>query len=107
MIYKNNINKAIYLAIAVAFILSMAFAISEEVSVVGVVEQTKVGFVLTAADGSYAIIGGNLSNMIGKIIKATGTITQYAKGKAITLMSAEELANQVEVNKFLSQPNEC
>ncbi len=100
-------HKIIYLAIALAFMISMGLAISGESSIVGVVEKTKAGFILTAKDGSYLITGANLAALLGKTIKVTGTVTEHEQIKTIILMSAEELIQQKRINRPPSQPAEC
>ena len=84
-------NRIIVLAMALAFITSMGIAIGEESSVIGMVERTEEGLVLTTVEGSYLITGGNLTTMIGKTIKAIGTISKINEHKTIAVVSAEEV----------------
>ncbi|MGD9212786.1 MAG: hypothetical protein PVI90_18525, partial [Desulfobacteraceae bacterium] len=72
-------NRLIILAMVLAFITNMGLAIGEESSVIGMVEKTDAGLVLTGIEDSYLITSGNLSKMIGKTIKAIGTISKINK----------------------------
>lgn len=88
-----NINRMIVLAMIMAFITSMGIAIAQESSVIGMVEKTDAGLVLKGVDASYRITGGNLSTMIGKTIKAIGTISKHQRSNSIAVVSAEELVH--------------
>jgi hypothetical protein len=60
-------------------------------SVTGVIAQGDSGLVLQAADGNYILAGQDLSDMVGKKIKVTGTIADGEAGKTLTVMSFEEV----------------
>ena len=87
-----KLNKIICLALVIAFVagISLSFA-ADEMSVTGTVMKSADGMVLKTADGNLMITGEDLSDMVGKTIKATGTISEGANGKTITVMSAEEV----------------
>jgi hypothetical protein len=60
-------------------------------SVTGTIQQGDSGLVLQAADGEYILAGQDLSDMVGKKIKVTGTIADSDAGKTLTVMSFEEV----------------
>ena len=107
MIKKIETYKVIFLAMTLAFVISMGFAIADESSIIGVLQKTKAGFILTATDGNYLINGGNLAALLGKTIKVTGTITESSEIKTIILMSAEELIQLKQIDRTPPQPAEC
>ncbi len=63
----------------------------EEETIVGVVVKTDKGLIIEAEDGDYAVKGMDLSNAVGKMIEATGVITETEKGDFIEVKSFEEL----------------
>lgn len=87
-----ELHKILYLAMIVAFAASMGIAAAEEVCVIGVVEKKSTDLILKAMKDRYIIAGGNLSAMIGKTVKATGTISEKGNTKTFTVVSAEEVA---------------
>jgi hypothetical protein len=60
-------------------------------SVTGTIQQGDNGLVLQADDGEYILAGQDLSDMVGKKIKVTGTIEDSDAGKTLTVMSFEEV----------------
>ena len=87
---KNmRLISAIFLAMAVCFV-GIAPAMASD-SVTGTIEQGDSGLVLQAADGNYILAGQDLSDMVGKKIKVTGTIADGEAGKTLTVMSFEEV----------------
>jgi hypothetical protein len=65
-------------------------AIAGDSSVTGMVEKTDNGIVISADDGAkYSIMGADLTEMIGKTVKATGTLSEGASGKVLTVISVE------------------
>jgi hypothetical protein len=60
-------------------------------SVTGTIQQGDNGLVLQADDGEYILAGQDLSDMVGKKIKVTGTIADSDAGKTLTVMSFEEV----------------
>ena len=93
MCHSMDTNRLIILAMILTFIGGMALAIAEESSVIGKVEQTDAGLVLISMEGSYLITGGNLSTLIGKTIKAIGTISKSKRCQSIAVLSAEEVVH--------------
>jgi hypothetical protein len=86
-----KLNKIVCLALVIAFVAGIGLAIAAEDSIMGTVMKTDAGLVLKTAEGNLIISGEDLSDMVGKTVKATGTITEGVKGKTITVISAEEV----------------
>ena len=55
------------------------------------VEKTENGLVINAADDKYVISGHDLSAMEGKIVKATGNVTEIDGQKTIEVTAFEEV----------------
>ena len=73
-----------------AFIPGIVTAAQEE-TVVGTVVKSGKGFVIEADDGDYIAKGKDLSKMVGKLVEATGTVTEGDKGDSIDIKSVEEI----------------
>jgi hypothetical protein len=86
---KVKLVSAICLALAVCLV-GIAPAMADD-SVTGTIQQGDSGLVLQAADGNYILAGQDLSDMVGKKIKVTGTIADGEAGKTLTVMSFEEV----------------
>ena len=86
---KSRLTK--FLAAMLIFGLFAATgAIAGDTSITGTVQKTDKGMVILADDGStYHVMGADLTELIGKPVKATGTLAESANGKVITLMSVE------------------
>ncbi|MCE5243526.1 MAG: hypothetical protein LLF99_10045 [Desulfobacteraceae bacterium] len=68
-----------------------AAAAAEEETIAGTVTKTDRGIVIEAEDGDYLVKGQDLSKMIGKMVEATGIITESEKGDTIEVKSFEEI----------------
>jgi hypothetical protein len=67
-------------------------AAAEEETIAGTVVKTDKGIVIEAEDGEdYIVKGQDLSKMVGKMIEATGVITESDKGDVIDVKSFEEI----------------
>lgn len=65
-------------------------AIAEDNSITGTVEKTDQGIVISADDGAtYIVMGKDLTEMVGKTVKATGTLAEGKSGKILTVVSVE------------------
>jgi hypothetical protein len=92
-------NKKLVYALVIAFVFSFAFAIcvksasaaDEEETIAGTVVKTDKGIVIEAEDGDYIVKGKDLSKMVGKMVEATGKITESDKGDVIDVTSFEEI----------------
>jgi hypothetical protein len=92
-------NKKLIYALVVAFVFAFAFAVcvksssaaDEQETIAGTVVKTDKGMVIEAEDGDYIVKGQDLSKMVGKMIEATGKITESDKGDVIDVKSFEEI----------------
>ncbi len=75
---------------SVCMIRTQAMAVEQE-TIVGTVVKTDKGFIIEAEDGDYLIKGKDLSKMVGKLVEATGIITESEKGDSIEVKSFEEI----------------
>ena len=70
--------------------LTATVAIAGEQSITGTVEKTDQGIVISADDGAtYMVQGQDLSSMVGKTVKATGTLAEGESGKMLKITSIE------------------
>jgi hypothetical protein len=83
----------ITLVFSFAFVNSVncAPAAKQEETIAGTVIKTDKGIVIEAEDGDYIVKGQDLSKMVGKMVEATGTITEGDKGDVIEVKSYEEI----------------
>jgi hypothetical protein len=91
---KRNWMKIFALLLVVGFMCSTAAIASDEQSVTGTVEQTDQGFVISADTGETIKVMGQedaLAGMVGKQVKATGTVEEGAEGKSLNISSIEEV----------------
>ncbi len=73
-------------------LVSVVGAMAAEETITGLVEEGDQGIVLSADDGeTYVVQGQDLSAMVGKNVKATGTLSEGSSGKTITISSVEEI----------------
>lgn len=71
-------------------LLAATGAIAGDSSVTGTVERTDAGIVISGDDGAtYHVAGADLTNLVGKTIKATGTLEEGPAGKTLTVVSVE------------------
>lgn len=87
------------------FILFLSFVFSLNISlcvksptvaaeletIAGTVVKTDKGIIIEAEDGDYLVKGADLSKMVGKMVEATGIITESDKGDVIDVKSFEEI----------------
>lgn len=64
---------------------------SDAVTITGTVESMDDGFVILAADADYKVEGMDVSGMVGKEVKATGTVTESEGTKTIAVTAVEEV----------------
>ena len=78
--------------IAIVGLLSVTNALAAEETISGTVENSDNGIIIAADDGqAYAVQGQDLSAMVGKTVKATGTLEESASGKIISVTMVEEI----------------
>lgn len=86
---KGNMIKWLAVMLIVG-LMAATGAIAGDQSVTGTVEKTDQGIVIAADDGAtYIVMGKDLSEMVGKTVKATGTLEEGASGKTLTVISVE------------------
>ncbi|MGD8835838.1 MAG: DUF5818 domain-containing protein [Desulfobacteraceae bacterium] len=86
---KSNLIKCLAVMLIVG-LMAATGAIAGESSVTGTVQNTDNGIVISADDGStYNVMGADLSEFVGKTVKATGTLDEGASGKVLTVVSVE------------------
>ena len=73
-----------------ANVRSMAVAAEEE-TIAGTVVKTDKGIIIEAEDGDYIVKGADLAKMVGKMVEATGIITESDKGDVIDVKHFEEI----------------
>jgi hypothetical protein len=92
-------NKKLIYALIITFVFSFVFTIyvkpapaaGQEETIAGTVVKTSKGIVIEAEDGDYIVKGQDLSKMVGKMIEASGFITESDKGDVIEVKSYEEI----------------
>jgi hypothetical protein len=86
---KSNLIKYLVIMLIVG-LMTATGAIAGESSVTGTVEKTDAGIVIAGDDGAtYNVAGADLSKLVGKTIKATGTLEEGPAGKILTVVSVE------------------
>ena len=94
----TNTHKLV-LALLVSFIFILTLgatfksiaATPEPETIAGTVVKTDKGLIIEAEDGDYIVKGADLSKMVGKMVEATGIITESDKGDVIDVKSFEEI----------------
>ena len=86
---KGNMMKW-FAVMMIVGMLAATGAIAGDDSVTGTVDKTATGIVILADDGvEYMVMGKDLSEMVGKTVKATGTLAEGKSGKILTVVSVE------------------
>lgn len=94
---KHKNTWTLFLVFSVLFSLLLPvcsnapFAAGKEETIAGFVVKTDKGIVIEAEDGDYLVKGKDLSKMVGKMVEATGMITESDKGDTIEVKSFEEI----------------
>ncbi len=99
-------KKTLFAAVIVCFMVvmsaSLMFSIcleaaappAEEETIAGMVVKSDQGIVIEADDGDYLVKGPKtqeIAKMSGKLVEATGIISESAKGDVIEVKSFEEI----------------
>lgn len=86
---KSNLIKCLVVML-IAGLMAAAGVVAGDSRITGTVEKTDNGIVIAADDGTtYNVMGADLTEMIGKTIKATGTVSEGATGKVLIVNSVE------------------
>lgn len=92
-------NRRLILVLLLSFVFSLAAGLcvkstviaAEPETIAGTVVKTDKGIIIEAEDGDYLVKGADLSKMVGKMVEATGIITESDKGDVIDVKSFEEI----------------
>ncbi len=89
---NTRISKIVAFTLALGLLLAVGVWAAEQ-SITGTVAENDAGkVIITADDGEdYLVEGKDLSGMIGKTVKVTGTLSEQGGAKAITVMKMEEM----------------
>lgn len=92
----KRISQALFSAVFCAFIFSAfvpsAYPVAPtDETIVGIVVKSGKNFVIEADDGDYIVKGKDLTKLVGKMVEATGKITEGDKGDVIEVKSVEEI----------------
>ena len=89
---SNFFRKALSFALVLVFLTAVG-AVAMEESVTGTVHKSDAGEIMIKADDGmdYMVQGEDLSAMVGKTVKVTGTLEEKADVKSITVMKMEEV----------------
>ena len=84
--------KIIATALVLGFLTAGAVVAAEE-TITGMVDQNDGGTIIISADDGvdYVVKGQDLSEMVGKSVKVTGTLAEEGDAKSITVMNIEEI----------------
>jgi hypothetical protein len=90
---KKQLIWKLLVVVTIIGLLSVAGAMAaDEQTISGTIEKGDQGIVLTADDGqTYMVEGKDLSAMVGKTVKATGTLAESESGKTISVTMVEEI----------------
>jgi hypothetical protein len=89
---KQEMIWKVLAVVAILGLLSVPSALAGEMTISGTVEKGDRGIQISTDDGqTYAVQGKDLSEMVGKSVKATGTLAEDADGKIIEVTMVEEI----------------
>ncbi len=83
---NKSIIKLIISIVLISFAAAPMALADEQTVVTGTLEQTGAGFVIKAGDGDYLLeleAGQDVSALVGKSVKALGTVSEGDTGKVI------------------------
>ena len=78
-------------ALALGATVKPVMAGTDPETIAGTVVKTDKGLIIEAEDGDYIVKGADLSKMVGKMVEATGIITETDKGDVIEVKTFEEI----------------
>ena len=80
------------LVATILMVVAAAGLAMAEDSITGTITEKGDIIVLDAADGSYVLEGSDMApEMVGKIVKVTGTVAEKENMKVINVLSMEEV----------------
>lgn len=90
---KSNIMKLLAVML-IAGLMAAVGAVAGDISITGTVKNTDNGMMIATDDGTfYNVMGVDLTAMIGKTIKATGTVNEEdddATGNKVIIVNSVE-----------------
>lgn len=89
---RKQIVWKLLVVVAIIGLLAVGSAMAAEETISGTIEQGDQGIVISADDGqTYMVQGQDLSSMVGKTVKATGTLEEGKSGMTINVTKVEEV----------------
>ncbi len=88
---KRIICCAAFLAFLCSAFITGSAAAQREETILGPVVKSGNNYIIEADDGDYIVKGKDVSKLVGKLVEATGIITQSAKGDVIEIKSIEDI----------------
>lgn len=90
---KSIICKILVLTLVFGFLAATGAVAEDKTTIIGMVDVNANDMIIIAADDGedYLVKGKDLSSMIGKTIKVTGTLEEGDDAQSITVMEMEEI----------------
>jgi hypothetical protein len=87
---KRNLMKLVALILVIGLMGASLAVAADEKAITGTVQQTDKGFVISSDAGEvYDVQGQDVSAMVGKQVKAIGTLEEGAGGKTLNVTAIE------------------
>jgi hypothetical protein len=95
---KKQLVWKLLAVVTIIGLLSVAGAMAaDEQTISGTIEKGDAGIVITADDGmTYSVQGKDLSDMVGKSVEATGTLSESESGNTISVIKVVEIKKMKE-----------
>lgn len=95
MTRKQLFWKLLAVVAVVGLLLASNALAADEETISGTIMETDQGLVLSTDDGAtFKVEGQDLSDMVGKNVTVTGTLTESESGKTITVINVEEISGE-------------
>jgi hypothetical protein len=85
------LSSTIFLAFLTTTCTCETAAAARVETIIGYVVKQGKDFVIEADDGDYIVRGRNVSNMVNRLVEATGIITRSVKGDFIQVKSMTDI----------------
>lgn len=79
----------VFIFAASVFCIPTRAVADEQVTVIGTLQKSKRGIVLTTEKDTYLIIGQDLSTLIGRKVKVSGKLIENYRGKSLLVKIVE------------------
>ena len=93
---NRTILRLLVFAVLISFVAAAGVTAGDKGAtgtITGSVNQTDKGWVIAADDGDYLVAGKDISALMGKKIKATGTVSEDKDGVKILNVTLIEAVN--------------